>query len=1015
MDYLTSLLSYTGYIKMHLTRLGWGFIVTAFCTLFGATSSGNNLLYLVYSMLVAVLVVSYFINRINLSHLKVQILFPDQVFQDDTCTLTALVTNHKFFPALQVNLVISAKTGALSNQISFLPAHQTTETALRYIFPHRGNNKITDLYIETSFPFGLFWRRKKVDNITGLSYPKIFEVYGQRTSPAVSEEQISVPKRGVGDEFYGLREYVQGEDSRLINWKLTAKTGKPLVKEYAQQIGNKITVTVDGTPGPGTEERISEAVSLSKFFIDSGAEVRLVTNEGELDYGKGLIQLDLIMKTLALLGDGKRVKDTVSVKPKVPKNKVSLSDAANMKIFAYLTTAIAFASLFLIEELSPIFLSVIAIILPIGWFLDQKKFYPLPRILVDIVSVIFLLFIFLIDFTASGLLLTVTHLVLYIIGYILISPKTLPPSFKSSPSRLDGWKQLFLTDFLVFFLVSGQTINLWYFLFFILYFAAAGLWLVQWQDQESTSIKSLRIGSLSTVITTCFCFAAVSFAITPRVDNPRMQQFIANTGLNRLQTVARTFSGFTENIELGYFGTISKNPARVMRVSYVKLNEKTFKPTFIRIRGSAFNYFDGKRWQKTATTFTYKYSGRTLYTDNTRAWLTSTNNIIYLPNYDNQQPVFGQEIYIYPLNSSVVFTAEKISAIATDVPAAYFDFTDTIYFPSPYGMGIRYRTYSQSDKKLSLNDSIENYEQMLNDKFLNIPSPDDKYRQLVTEITGKYPDLLEKAQTLESYLKTKFSYSLTAQYGRQNLDEFLFKSRTGNCEYFATAMCVLLRYLNIPTRLTIGFLCDEWNEYGKFYDVRQSDAHAWVEAYIPGQGWVTFDPTPAETSLADKTNVLWSKIDKYFNAVQLRWYRYVIGYDNYVQRNTFYNFNLNLKRGMLINLILIFLVLMSIPLIYFLKPYRLLAKLLRRETPNNNNFYYLLLNQLKKGGFDRQPWQTGKEFAQDVVRAKPDLHTVDILTDYFYRVKYAGESLSSSDQQTIIRLLQQIKQEVDRK
>ena len=78
----------------------------------------------------------------------------------------------------------------------------------------------------------------------------------------------------------------------------------------------------------------------------------------------------------------------------------------------------------------------------------------------------------------------------------------------------------------------------------------------------------------------------------------------------------------------------------------------------------------------------------------------------------------------------------------------------------------------------------------------------------------------------------------------QPLDDFLFDSKRGHCEFYSTAMAVMLRTLGVPTRNVTGFIGGTYNRFGRYYAVRQGDAHSWVEVYVDGQGWVTFDPTP---------------------------------------------------------------------------------------------------------------------------------------------------------------------------
>src|SRR5690606_23943302 len=77
------------------------------------------------------------------------------------------------------------------------------------------------------------------------------------------------------------------------------------------------------------------------------------------------------------------------------------------------------------------------------------------------------------------------------------------------------------------------------------------------------------------------------------------------------------------------------------------------------------------------------------------------------------------------------------------------------------------------------------------------------------------------------------------------LEHFLFESRRGHCEFYSTGMAVMLRTLGVPSRNVTGFIGGTWNRFGRFYAVRQGDAHSWVEVFLPDVGWTRFDPTPA--------------------------------------------------------------------------------------------------------------------------------------------------------------------------
>jgi len=125
----------------------------------------------------------------------------------------------------------------------------------------------------------------------------------------------------------------------------------------------------------------------------------------------------------------------------------------------------------------------------------------------------------------------------------------------------------------------------------------------------------------------------------------------------------------------------------------------------------------------------------------------------------------------------------------------------------------------------------------------------DRIHQLAVKITtdagAQTP--YDKARAIESYLRVKYTYTLTpgsAPPGTDLIDYFLFKSKKGYCEYFATAMGDMLRSLGIPTRLVNGFGPGQFDAPTHAYIVRGEDAHTWVESYFPNYGWITFEPTP---------------------------------------------------------------------------------------------------------------------------------------------------------------------------
>ncbi|HTE39504.1 MAG TPA: transglutaminase domain-containing protein, partial [Steroidobacteraceae bacterium] len=102
------------------------------------------------------------------------------------------------------------------------------------------------------------------------------------------------------------------------------------------------------------------------------------------------------------------------------------------------------------------------------------------------------------------------------------------------------------------------------------------------------------------------------------------------------------------------------------------------------------------------------------------------------------------------------------------------------------------------------------------------------------------------AALLDKIRKEQYFYTMTPPLlGDDSVDDFLFETRSGFCEHFASAFAVLMRSVGIPSRVVTGYQGGEYNEIGDYLLVRQSDAHAWVEVWLEGRGWLRVDPTAA--------------------------------------------------------------------------------------------------------------------------------------------------------------------------
>ena len=145
-----------------------------------------------------------------------------------------------------------------------------------------------------------------------------------------------------------------------------------------------------------------------------------------------------------------------------------------------------------------------------------------------------------------------------------------------------------------------------------------------------------------------------------------------------------------------------------------------------------------------------------------------------------------------------------------------------------------------------LREAGTDYPRPLLQRYLRLPRIPQRVRELAASLTEPYANPYDQARAVESYLRT-LGYSTEVApppAGRDAVDYFLFDSQTGYCDYFSSAMAVMLRSVGIPARVVSGYATGTPNGDGTF-EVRDSNAHSWVEVYFPRYGWIEFDPTPA--------------------------------------------------------------------------------------------------------------------------------------------------------------------------
>lgn len=337
--------------------------------------------------------------------------------------------------------------------------------------------------------------------------------------------------------------------------------------------------------------------------------------------------------------------------------------------------------------------------------------------------------------------------------------------------------------------------------------------------------------------------------------------------LTALASQAEHITGFSETVNLGDIGKIKRSSAVVMRVR-IEGSPRLFQG--VKWRGVGLTSFDGKRW----------------YNDNTdRVPLAPASpDRFLLPSPEGWQSpqhlALRYRVLLAPLSTDVLFVAAVARQLTGRFRRLSLDQTQSLHNPQRDNAPLGYDVFTEAGVPTpeELRRTSTDYPSDIRLVYLRTPGVNpavvDLARQVTASATGNY----DRALAIQSYLRQNFGYTLdpTGIDPEDPIGSFLLKSRQGYCEYFAAAMALMLRKVNIPSRLVNGFQTGSYNRVGKDFVVRARDAHTWVEVYFPGYGWIPFDPTPPDPNQVADTG---SRMDDYLDALSVFWSEWVINYD----------------------------------------------------------------------------------------------------------------------------------------
>ncbi|GAB4281727.1 MAG: hypothetical protein Kow0029_26940 [Candidatus Rifleibacteriota bacterium] len=338
-------------------------------------------------------------------------------------------------------------------------------------------------------------------------------------------------------------------------------------------------------------------------------------------------------------------------------------------------------------------------------------------------------------------------------------------------------------------------------------------------------------------------------------------------------TSRRRLKGFSGNLKIGEGGLLEDNPAVVMRVK--PTDRHGMSVSVLRrlrtklLRGTTFATYSNGQWERNQI--------RRYYVDLRK----TRGEFELIHDFPAGKPLYQLEINLENIKPPVIFFPDQTVNAEFDASFIAFESDGSTYFLDKGTDRRRYLVRLLLDP-LEVQDSLVKDITLTGSQrvYLSTANIEPRIKLLAGQIASGSETIHQRVEATMAYLLKNCSYSLFENFG-QDIDpvlHFLFYSKAGSCEHFASAMTLLLRCMGIPARPVNGYTMGDWNELGNFFTVRQRNAHTWVEVFFPKSGWVPFDPSPPDEFYEPEGEV--GKLFKYlWEFYEGQWFNYVYNFD----------------------------------------------------------------------------------------------------------------------------------------
>ena len=314
-------------LPVEVTTGGVIFVVILVIVAFAAWNTGNNLLFMVFSIMLSTIFVSWAAARSTLRDLTVSARFPDHIFAGEPAEVIVTLRNAKLLlPSFSILVEmrgtfdrppLKRKRRARSRKITlgyfiYIPHRAAGEQSIEQVFPRRGHVLVNGFEISTRFPFGFFRHRRRLGarDVDIVVYPKPEAVPDELNLLPLNAGQTPSLRRGAGHDLLLLRDYQPRDELRHIDWKATARSRQLTVREFTAEDERRITIVLDTRLTDDIDEEnfrirfesgVTQTASLVQHFIDERAELSVVLGMERGRFGTGQDHLYACLRRLALV------------------------------------------------------------------------------------------------------------------------------------------------------------------------------------------------------------------------------------------------------------------------------------------------------------------------------------------------------------------------------------------------------------------------------------------------------------------------------------------------------------------------------------------------------------------------------------------------------------------------------------------------------------------------------------------------------------------------------------------